>query len=60
MNDKELLSIMTDDAAEFRAQSLEKTLRVVRRRRRVRRCGQVLATAVLLAAAAPCSYSVRL
>ena len=50
MNDKELLSIMMEDAADFRAQSLEKTLRVVRRRRRVRHCGQVLAAVAVFAA----------
>jgi hypothetical protein len=49
MKDKELLSIIAEDAAEFRAQSLEQTLRVVRRRRRVRRCAQVLATIALFA-----------
>lgn len=48
MNDKELLSLMTEDESEFRGQSLEQTLRVVRHRRRVRRGGQVLAALAIL------------
>lgn len=51
MKDKELLSMMMEDAADFRAQSLEKTLRVVRGRRRVRRCGQALAMLALFGTA---------
>jgi hypothetical protein len=51
MKEEELLSLMTEDAADFRAHLLEETLRVVRRKRRVRRCGQVLATIAVFTAA---------
>jgi hypothetical protein len=51
MKDNDLLSIITEDAGDFRAQLLEQTLRVVRRKRRRRRCGQVLLTLAFFAAA---------
>ena len=50
MKDKELLSLMFADDADFRQTLLEETLRTVRRRRRVRRCGQALAGVAMLAA----------
>lgn len=51
MNEKQCLSLMFDDAAEFREQLLGQTLRRVRRKRRIRQCGQVLALLALCASA---------
>jgi hypothetical protein len=51
MNDKDLLSMMMEDTADFRGDLLDRTLRVVRRKRRVRRAMQVLAAIALLGTA---------
>ena len=49
MKDKQLLSLMFSDATEFREQLLGETLRRVRRRRRIRHGGQVLAMLTIFA-----------
>ena len=50
MKDKQLLSVMFDDAAGLREQLLGETLRRVRRKRRMRQCGQALMAMAVLAA----------
>ena len=47
MKDKQLLSAMFDDAADFREQLLGETLRRVQRKRRVRYGGQALLTLII-------------
>ena len=50
MRDKQLLSVMFSDVDQFREQLLHQTLGHVRRKRRMRRCGQVLLTVAIIAA----------
>ena len=51
MKDKELLSVMFSDAAQFREELLGETLRRVRRKRRMRNCGRALLTLMVAALA---------
>ena len=51
MKDKQLLSMMFSDADQFREQLLHQTLGHVRRKRRMRRCGQGLVALAIIAAA---------
>jgi hypothetical protein len=51
MKDKQLLSVMFSDADQFREQLLHQTLGHVRRKRRIRQCGQALLTVAVAAAA---------
>ena len=52
MKDKQLLSVMFSDAADFREQLLNETLGRVRRKRRMRQCGQALLALAIVAVAA--------
>ncbi len=51
MKDRQLMSVMFADAAEFREQLLAETLRCVRRKRRLRHAGQALLTVMIAALA---------